>query len=162
MLAVDGEVGFITGLCVGRMWAGIPEKDIDPWRDTGVEVRGCAVTEIERAFAQVWAMTGEPIPESELLAEEPCQPAGDMSLRIVASVPATAAMFGLDQIVAALARKRLWLTDAYYAATSSYVQALKAAARDGVDVRLLVPNGTDIPLLRPLYKPATGPSLWTA
>src|SRR5207249_8041128 len=28
MLAVDGEVGFITGLCVGRMWVGEPEKNI--------------------------------------------------------------------------------------------------------------------------------------
>jgi cardiolipin synthase len=54
--------------------------------------------------------------------------------------------------VAALARHRLWLTDAYYAATSAYVEALRAAARDGVDVRLLVPGGTDIPLLRPLSR----------
>jgi cardiolipin synthase len=159
MLAIDGEVGFITGLCVGRMWAGVPEKNIDPWRDTGVEIRGCAVGEIERAFAQVWAMTGEPVPESELVGAKACRPAGDASLRIVPSVPATAAMFRLDQMVAALARKRLWLTDAYYAATSSYVQALKAAASDGVDVRLLVPNGTDIPLLRPLSRTGYRPLL---
>nr|MBA3711775.1 cardiolipin synthase B [Pyrinomonadaceae bacterium] len=43
MIAVDGRVGFITGLCVGRMWVGEPSKRIDPWRDTGVEVRGPAV-----------------------------------------------------------------------------------------------------------------------
>jgi cardiolipin synthase len=61
-------------------------------------------------------------------------------------------MLRLDQLIAALARRRLWLTDAYYAGTTSYVQALRAAARDGVDVRLLVPNGTDIPLLRPLSR----------
>lgn len=58
----------------------------------------------------------------------------------------------MDQLVAALARERLWLTDAYYAGTTAYVQALRAAARDGVDVRLLVPNGTDIPVLRPLSR----------
>jgi cardiolipin synthase len=46
----------------------------------------------------------------------------------------------------------LWLSDAYYAGTTSYVQTLRAAAIDGVDVRLLVPNGTDIPLLRPLSR----------
>jgi cardiolipin synthase len=62
-------------------------------------------------------------------------------------------------MVAALARKRLWLTDAYYAATSSYIQALRAAAKDGVDVRLLVPNGTDIPLLRPLSRTGYRPLL---
>src|SRR6185436_11141413 len=57
-----------------------------------------------------------------------------------------------DQLVAALARNRLWLTDAYFAGTTTYVQALRAAARDDVDVRLLVPNGTDIPILRPLSR----------
>jgi cardiolipin synthase A/B len=148
MLAVDGEVGFITGLCVGRMWVGEPEKNIQPWRDTGLEVRGPAVSEIERAFAQVWAMMGQPMSEDEFIALSPPAPAGDASMRVVATVPATAGLFRLDQLVAALARERIWLTDAYYAGTASYVQALRAAARDGVDVRLLVPNATDIPLIR--------------
>src|SRR5438270_3083768 len=58
MLVVDGRVGFITGLCVGKMWVGDPERNIDPWRDTGVEVQGPAVSEIEQAFAQIWAMMG--------------------------------------------------------------------------------------------------------
>lgn len=159
MLAVDGQVGFITGLCVGRMWEGVPEKMIEPWRDTGVEVRGPAVADIERAFAQVWAMMGEPLPENEQTDRNAFAPAGDMSLRVVASVPATAAMLRLDQLVAALARNRLWLTDAYYAGTTSYVQALRAAAKDSVDVRLLVPNGTDIPLLRPLSRAGYRPLL---
>jgi cardiolipin synthase A/B len=152
MLAVDGQVGFITGLCVGRMWVGVPDEKIEPWRDTGVEVRGRAVADIERAFAQVWAMMGEPIPEHELISRDALRQAGTVGLRVVASVPATAGLFRLDQLVAALARKRLWLTDAYYAGTTTYVQALRAAAKDGVDVRLLVPNGTDIPLLRPLSR----------
>jgi len=148
MLSVDGQVGYITGLCVGRMWEGIPEREIEPWRDTGIEVRGPAVSDIEQAFAQAWAMTGEPIPAGELICRGDMPQAGQTAMRIVASVPATAGLFRLDQLVAALARKRLWLTDAYYAGMSSYVQALRAAAKDGVDVRLLLPNATDIPVLR--------------
>lgn len=157
MLAVDGELAFVTGLCVGRMWLGNPARKIEPWRDTGVEIRGCAVAEVERAFARMWAWSGEPIPEAESVAIP--APAGDMSLRIVATEPVTAGMFRLDQLVAALARKRLWLTDAYYAATTSYVEALRAAAKDGVDVRLLLPNATDIPLLRPLSRAGYRPLL---
>src|SRR5439155_6544223 len=80
-------------------------------------------------------------------------------LRVVATVPNTAGLFRLGQLVAALARERLWLTDAYYAGTPTYVQALRSAARDGVDVRLLVPNGTDIPLLRPLSRAGYRPLL---
>jgi len=77
----------------------------------------------------------------------------------VASLPAAAGMFRLDQLIAALARKRLWLTDAYYAGIAAYVQALKAAARDGVDVRLLVPSATDIPILKPLSRAGYRPLL---
>ena len=69
-LSVDGEVGFVTGLCVGRMWLGEPEKKIEPWRDTGVEVRGPSVADVEQAFANVWAMIGEPIPERELVSRD--------------------------------------------------------------------------------------------
>jgi len=160
MLSVDGRVGYVAGLCVGRMWKGVPEKRIEPWRDTGIQVCGPAVADIEKAFAQVWAMMGEPISESDLPGRDEIRQAGDMSLRIVATVPATAGLLRLDQLVAALARERLWLTDAYYAGTTAYVQALRAAAEDGVDVRLLVPNGTDVPLLRPLsragYRPLLG------
>jgi cardiolipin synthase len=159
MLAVDGEIGFVTGLCVGRMWQGIPEKNIEPWRDAGVEVRGPAVADIEQAFAQVWAMLGEPLPAGEIVSREQLAPAGAMSLRVVASVPATAGMFRLDQLVAALATRRLWLSDAYYAGITAYMQALRAAAADGVDVRLLVPNSTDIPLLKPLSRTGYRPLL---
>jgi len=140
------------------MWVGQPEKNIEPWRDTGVEIRGPAVEEIERAFAQVWSLTGTPIEDGQV-APHVSSPGGDVSLRIVASMPATAGMFRFDQLVAALARKQLWLTDAYYAGMAAYVQALRAAAMDGVDVRLLVPNGTDIPLLRPLSRAGYRPLL---
>jgi cardiolipin synthase len=159
MLSVDGQVGYVTGLCVGRMWEGIPEKRIEPWRDTGIEVRGPAVADIEKAFAQIWSVMGEPISGKDIIRRDEIGWAGDISMRIVASVPATAGLFRLDQLVAALARKRLWLTDAYYAGTTAYVQGLRSAARDGVDVRLLVPSATDIPLLRPLSRAGYRPLL---
>ncbi|HTN43426.1 MAG TPA: phospholipase D-like domain-containing protein, partial [Nitrospiria bacterium] len=159
MLSVDGEVGFVTGLCVGRMWLGEPEKRREPWRDTGVEVRGPSVADIEQAFAEVWAMIGEPIPDGELIGREALARKGETALRLVASVPATAGLFRVDHLVAALANNRLWLTDAYYAGNTAYVQSLRAAAKDGVDVRLLVPNATDIPVLKPLSRAGYQPLL---
>ena len=149
MLAVDGEVAFVAGLCVGRMWAGDPERGVEPWRDTGIEIRGPAVAEVERAFAGSWARCGPALPEDEASSGPPA-PAGEVALRVVATVPSRAPVFRLDQLIAAAARSSLWLTDAYFAGTAAYVDALRAAARDGVDVRLLVPGGSDIPWLRPV------------
>ncbi len=158
-LAVDGEIGFIAGLCVGMEWVGDRAKNIEPWRDTGVAIRGNAIASIERAFAQIWETTGEPLPAKECGAHEAAKQAGDTSVRVVATVPMTAGVSRLDELVAALAQDKLWLTDAYYAGTTSYVQGLKAAAKDGVDVRLLVPNATDIPMLRPISRAGYRPLL---
>jgi cardiolipin synthase len=168
MISVDHEIGFVTGLCVGRMWVGEPERGRDPWRDTGVEVRGPAVADIEDAFADAWAATGDPLPEDD----QPGSPrdvihasdsgggaVDDVALRVIATVPNTAGLFHIDQLVAGLARRTLWLTDAYYAGTTPYVQALRNAARDGVDVRLLVPGATDIPTLRILSRAGYRPLL---
>src|ERR1043165_9736335 len=54
-LTVDNTTAFVTVLCVGRMWAGDPARGIDPWRDTGIEVHGPAVADVEAAFAEAWA-----------------------------------------------------------------------------------------------------------
>ena len=60
-ISVDHRVAFVSGLCVGRMWVGEPKRGIEPWRDTGVEVRGPAVADVVQAFAQVWAEAGTPL-----------------------------------------------------------------------------------------------------
>jgi cardiolipin synthase len=159
MLAVDGRVAFVSGLCVGRAWAGDPEHGIEPWRDTGIEVQGPAVADIEEAYAQIWLAAGEPIPPDELLPRDAIPPAGDVALRVVAGMPNTAGLYRLDQLITAAARKALWLTDAYFVGTTPYVQALKMAALDGVDVRLLVPGDSDIILLRPLSRAGYRPLL---
>jgi len=157
MIGIDGKMVFVTGLCVGRMWAGNREKSIDPWRDTGIGVTGPAISDIEASFAQIWAVTGEALSPDEIPDKEMIPQIGEVALRVVASTPNAGGLYRLDQQIAALARKSLWLTDAYYVGTSSYIQALKAAAIDGVDVRLLVPGSTDIPILRTIsragYKP---------
>ena len=158
-LVVDGEVGFVTGLCLGRLWVGVPEKNIEPWRDTGIEVRGPAVAGIDEAFARVWDITGDRLPADEIAKSELIPNAGSVNLRVVPSEPASAVMLRVDQLVATLARERLWLTDAYYAGTTLYVQALRAAAKDGVDVRLLLPSASDIPLVKALSRSGYRPLL---
>jgi cardiolipin synthase A/B len=158
-LVVDGRVAFVTGLCVGRAWEGHPERGLAAWRDTGVELRGPAVADVAAAFADTWAACGPPLPATEPPPAPPPEE-GPVALRVVATTSGSAGLFRLDTLVAALARKSLWLTDAYYAGTSAYVQALRAAARDGVDVRLLVPGrGSDIAVMQAVSRAGYRPLL---
>jgi cardiolipin synthase len=158
-LEVDGRIAFVSGLCVGRDWVGDPEKQLAPWRDTGMMLRGPAVAEVQRAFAEVWRTMGEPIPAEELVSPEALPGAGDTKVRVVATSPASGGLFRVDKLVAALARHRVWIADPYFAGTAVYVEALCASARDGVDVRLLVPGDSDIPLLKPLSRAGYRPLL---
>jgi cardiolipin synthase len=156
-LAIDGRIAFVSGLCVASAWLGDPAAGKDPWRDTGIEIRGPAIADIEHAFAQVWAAAGDPLPENALTDPASIPVAGDLALRVVASAPAGAELMRLDQLICSIARARLWLTDAYFVPVTAYVQALCAASRDGVDVRLLVPGASDIPVVsrlsRSIYRP---------
>lgn len=150
-IVVDGEVGYVSGLCVSAEWEGDPAKRLEPWRDTGVEIRGDAVAELEAAFAQVWSACGGAPLRLERNASA-TQGSGSVRVRVIAGVPNVTGMYRTDLLVASTARKHLWITDAYFIATSAYTQALRAAALDGVDVRLLVPGASDIPAVSPLSR----------
>ena len=73
LVVVDGEVAFAGGFCIGQEWAGTANEP--PWRDTGIEFRGPAVSAASRAFGRIWDVMGEPLPKG--FAEEQASPVGD-------------------------------------------------------------------------------------
>ena len=159
-IVVDGHIGFVSGLCVGQSWVGDPARGIKPWRDTGVRIEGPAVLDLDHAFVRMWRLLApQTVMDPQMPGDVLASRAGDVALRIVASEPSMAGLYRLDLLIAALARKSIWLTDAYYLGAPSYVQSLRAAAFDGVDVRLLVPRTSDIPVVRALSRVGYRPLL---
>jgi phosphatidylserine/phosphatidylglycerophosphate/cardiolipin synthase-like enzyme len=156
LITVDGRVAFISGLCLGRMWTGEPKKGREPWRDTGLEIAGPATAHAERAFATSWRFAGGQIEDREIPDPDAIGPAGPVNLRIIPSMPFAATMLRVDLLVAAMARRTLWIADAYFLGHGPFVDALRQAAHGGVDVRLLLPQGSDVgwtvPLSRTLYR----------
>jgi cardiolipin synthase A/B len=150
LLTVDGRVGFVSGLCIADNWKGTPE--VEPWRDTGVALEGPIVADLGAAFADSWARAGTPLDAGDLPEPASIAPAGTVAARLISGRPGMFRTYRLDQFIAATAQRTLWLTDAYFVATTSYVQALAEAARDGVDVRLLVPGSSDVPVLQPVVR----------
>ncbi len=159
LLVVDNTVAFVGGICVSGTWLGDPGRGIDPWRDTAVGVRGPALRDLANAFADTWSTLGENLPDEVLEMTDRCLPAGQVDLRVVATVPNIAGLYRLDQLIAAMARRTLWITDAYFVGIAPYVQAVSAAARDGVDVRLLVPGTSDIPVVASVSRAGYRPLL---
>lgn len=146
LLVVDGEQAMTGGMCIGDEWAGDPARGQAPWRDTMVKVCGPAVTALAQAFARMWSRAGRPLPEEETqpVAEE----CGSSAVRVVEGVPGQSRIYRAVQLLAAAATERLWIQDAYLVAPPPLYASLLDAARSGVDVRLLLPGTTDVPIVR--------------
>lgn len=141
-IIVDGHTAFVSGLCISAAWQGKPDKGIDPWRDTGLMLRGAVVDDLIRAFADTLQSQGRRLPENIRAA---CSAvSGSVRAAVIATTPNNNNMMRVDLNAIALADHRLWLTDAYFMPTRLYTQALINAAAAGVDVRILVPQTSDI------------------
>jgi cardiolipin synthase len=146
LAVADGARAMIGGLCIGDEWAGDPARGRRPWRDTVVTVSGPAAAALDRAFARIWESAGPALPPDELEAD-PVE-RGPATVRAVAGIPGRARLYRAVQLLVAGARQRVWITDAYLLAPPPLHAALLDAARAGVDVRLLVPGTSDVPVFR--------------
>ena len=144
LLAVDGEYASTGGVCIGDGWLVVSPETGLPYRDTAVSVRGPAVADIDRAFAGVWAETGVPLPADERPHPERVPAAGGQKARVVIQEPRRMRTLRMLQLLTAGVERRLWITDAYFLSMPILTQALMATARDGVDVRVLVPATNNI------------------
>lgn len=146
LLVVDGERAITGGLCIGDEWAGDAAEGLACWRDTMVLVCGPAVAALDAAFGRMWARAGRPLPENE--SREAPDECGPSAVRVVEGFPGQSRIYRAVQLLAAAVTERLWITDAYLVAPLPLYVAFVDAARSGVDVRLLLPGTSDIPIVR--------------
>jgi cardiolipin synthase len=138
------------GLCIGREWTGEGTRDGLPWRDTAVDIAGPAAAVLDQAFARTWSIAGGVLPDEHVARR--VVPQGQAEVRVIGGEPGRERTYRVIELLAAGAIERLWITDAYLVAPPRLFQALRDAARDGVDVRLLVPGSSDLPLVRNLSR----------
>jgi cardiolipin synthase len=149
LLVVDRSVAFTGGLNIAEEYGTLRRRPRPSWRDTHVRVEGPAAWEMAVVFAEAWTRVGgAPIAIESLPAAE-AEGAGARIL-VLDSRPfrghrESAAVFAA---VVGAAKRHLWITNAYFAPGRRALRILAEASRRGVDVRLLLPGRTDVPLLR--------------
>ena len=135
ILVVDESIGFVGGFNIGEAYA-------TEWRDTHVRITGPGVWDLKRAFADFWNLNRRRrfrSSERPLLLETAST--WEPTIRFHRNVPRLW-MFPIRAMyIEAIARasKNVWLTTAYFLPDPDFADALTAAARRGVDVRLLIP-----------------------
>lgn len=135
ILVVDDSEGFVGGYNIGSAYE-------TEWRDTHVRVTGPAVWDLKRAFADFWNLNRRRrlrTSERPLLLET--SSTWEPRIRIHRNIPRLWMFPIRSMYIEAINRasRNVWMTQAYFLPDQDFVDALKDAARRGVDVRLLVP-----------------------
>ena len=151
ILVIDREIAFTGGMNIGEeygSWRRRP-KPGETWRDTHLRIAGPAAWEMAVVFSEGWAHAeGTPF-EIDPLPASAVEGPGVRTL-VLDSRPrrGQAESAAVMAAIAAAARRTLWITNAYFAPGRRALEVLGEAAARGVDVRLLLPGKSDVPIAR--------------
>jgi cardiolipin synthase len=137
ILVVDGQVVFVGGLNVGDEYLGKVAR-FGFWRDTHLRIRGPAVADLQRVFAEDWNFaSGESLTDKCYFP--PTTADGPYPAQIVESGPDRDVKAIREVYFAAIlkARKRVWIASPYFVPDSGLRDALRLAGNLGIDVRFL-------------------------
>jgi cardiolipin synthase len=147
-IVIDSRIGWTGGFGIDDKWLGDGRSN-GAWRETNVRFEGPAVRQLQAAFAAAWVeATGVLFTGRATLAP---QENGVTSAGLLYTSPTLGSTLAerLFALSIAGARKTLYITKAYFAPDRSFVEMLAAAARRGVDVRILTAGPrTDVNIVR--------------
>ncbi len=144
---IDGVVAFVGGMNIGEDYAR-PLGDERYWHDAQLELRGGVLTHLQDAFATDWLFaTEERIVASEYYPEHATE--GGHLCQVIAGGPDLPREPIPKSLVALLnaAERRVWIATGYFAPDLLLLAALQLCAARGVEVRVLVSEKSDHPLL---------------
>ncbi len=146
IVVVDGRVGFVGGMNLAlRYVRGVPWG---VWRDTHILLEGRAVHGLQTAFLLDWYFVDQTLITSSAYFPK-TDSRGDILAQIVTGNPIgpwKEIMQGLVKAIAS-ARKYFYMQTPYFLPTEAVAEAMQTAALAGVDIRLMLPERSDSPLV---------------
>jgi cardiolipin synthase len=145
VLVVDGRTAFAGGLNLGdeyapREWGG------GAWHDVHVRVIGPGVREIQKEFAATFRYAADADAEPVVIRRDTPAVAGHARMCVLASRNRR----GRKRIrrthyhAMKRARERIWIAQAYFVPDRALRRILRNAAKRGVDVRVMLPQKSDV------------------
>jgi cardiolipin synthase len=148
LLVVDGCIAFTGGFNFADHWLPDPESGVPAWREDVVQVEGPVLAVLVSAFHEIWSRGGgTPLRRG---VPTPATSVGKQRIQVLGQAHSRHRL----EISRAYRRRieasnaRTWITNSYFVPDHGVVKALRRAAKRGVDVRILVPRISDIPMTR--------------
>jgi cardiolipin synthase len=152
-LSADYESGSFSGsgehaeAAAAAAAAAAPGPAHEPWHDTDMQIEGPAVNDLKRLFEQHWRQqSGNAAALVAARSSDKVSAPGDQVVHIIGSQAGQRLRPRYYATLLSAIRStesRIDVTAAYFAPTHQESRALRAAARRGVQVRLLLPSHSD-------------------
>jgi len=156
LLIVDGRVGFTGGVGIADKWQG-HAQDAEHWRDSHYRAEGPVVAQMQATFIDNWTkVSGQVLHGPDYLPV--IEPVADAQAQMFSSSPQGGAesMQLMYLLVIAAATKTIDLASAYFIPDELTSDALVAAMKRGVRLRLIVPG----PIIDTDFVRRAGRSTW--
>ncbi len=151
---IDGRTAFVGGINISSVYSGgsFSQRSKErpghgqkvPWRDTDLQIDGPVVADFQRLFMDTWTrQNGKPMASADYFPEIGRQ--GDVVVRAIGGASAEPYSLIYATLVSAIrsASTSILLANAYFDPDPQLLDAIRDAARRGVDVQLLLPSVSD-------------------
>ncbi|MCD5324900.1 MULTISPECIES: cardiolipin synthase [Pontibacillus] len=145
IIVIDNEIGFVGGMNVGDEYHGISEEFPD-WRDTHMVLRGAAIKDLHLIFlVDWWYITNENLVEQYSTEAIPEPEQSNTHTQVVPSGPHNEHQIMRDVYTTLIhsAKKSVKIATPYFVPSREIHTALRIAAQQGLDVKLLIPKPSD-------------------
>ena len=146
ILVIDGMTGYVGGFNIGDEYLGLDEN-FGYWRDTHLRVKGDGVDALQLSFIHDWNSQShrEQLEFNNKYFPDNAKQGGDVPMQIALSAPSDnwhQIEFGYMKMIMN-AKESIYMHSPYFIPDKGYINALRIAAKAGVDVRLIIPNKPD-------------------
>lgn len=146
ILVIDGMTGYVGGFNIGDEYLGLDEN-FGYWRDTHLRVKGDGVDALQLSFIHDWNSQShrEQLEFNDKYFPDNAKQGGDVPMQIALSAPSDnwhQIEFGYMKMIMN-AKESIYMHSPYFIPDKGYINALRIAAKAGVDVRLIIPNKPD-------------------
>lgn len=156
IVIIDGKVGYTGGMNISDDYYRL-------WRDTHLRLTGNAITGLQASFLDTFLTSGGKLSKNGFDKENiknlfpQADPAGTADGALVQTLPGDPdtrwPFVSMSyEWVMFNARKYIYIQTPYLMPTDSVLNAMKAAALKGIDVRLMVPKKADVSIMTPINR----------
>jgi len=137
LVVIDNSIGFVGGVGI--------REDMKKWRDTHIKVWGEITKEMSVAFEEMWNAAGE----KKFIKRFRKTKHFVKGFQFITNSPYVGKRYLYQEMISAIrnAKEYIHLTTPYFVPDRKLRRVLRLAARRGVEVKILLPKISDVPIV---------------